>query len=222
MTDRIGHIRAPIVDKDGRALESFYRWLYRNVLTTDGVQTLTNKTFTLGGNTFSGTLAQFNTACTNADFASLDGTETLTNKTVNLTSNTLVGTTAQFNTALSDGDFATLAGTETLTNKTIIVGIVTETGTTRTCVLTDASKWIETSNGSAVTITIPPFVDVAYASGTVMNFFQAGAGQITLAPGTGVTLNGTPGLKTRAQYSAIGAIHSATQNTWRVFGDLAA
>lgn len=81
--------------------------------------TLTNKTFALGSNTFSGTTAQFNTANTDGDFATLAGSETLTNKTVNLTSNTLSGTTAQFNTALSDNDFATLSGTETLTNKTI-------------------------------------------------------------------------------------------------------
>ena len=84
--------------------------------TTD---TLTNKTVALGSNTVSGTLAEFNTAVTDADLASLAGTETLTNKTVNLTSNTLTGTTAQFNTALSDDNFVTLTGTETLTNKTL-------------------------------------------------------------------------------------------------------
>jgi hypothetical protein len=89
------------------------------VVGTSDTQTLTNKTVALGSNTVSGTLAQFNTAVTDADLVSLAGTETLTNKTVNLTSNTLTGTTAQFNTALSDGDFATLAGTETLTNKTL-------------------------------------------------------------------------------------------------------
>lgn len=86
---------------------------------TDSTQTLTNKTISLGNNTVSGTIAQFNTAVTDADLATLAGTETLTNKTINLSSNTLSGTVAQFNTALSDGDFATLAGTETLTNKTL-------------------------------------------------------------------------------------------------------
>jgi hypothetical protein len=52
--------------------------------TTD---TLTNKTIAFGSNTVSGTLAQFNTAVTDADLVSLAGTETLTNKT--LTSPTL-------------------------------------------------------------------------------------------------------------------------------------
>ena len=45
-------------------------------------QTLTNKTFTLGTNTISGTIAEFNTALTDADFATLAGSETFTNKTL--------------------------------------------------------------------------------------------------------------------------------------------
>lgn len=90
-----------------------------SVVGTTDTQTLTNKTLALGSNTVSGTTAQFNTALSDGDFATLAGTETLTNKTVNLASNTLTGTKAQFNTALSDADFATLAGTETLTNKNL-------------------------------------------------------------------------------------------------------
>jgi len=50
-------------------------------------QTLTNKTVNLTSNTLSGTTAQFNTALSDGDFATLAGTETLTNKT--LTSPTL-------------------------------------------------------------------------------------------------------------------------------------
>ena len=84
--------------------------------TTD---TLTNKTINLTSNTLSGTTAQFNSALSDGDFATLAGTETLTNKTLNLSSNTLTGTIAQFNTAVSDADLATLAGAETLSNKTL-------------------------------------------------------------------------------------------------------
>lgn len=89
--------------------------------TTD---TLSNKTINLSSNTLSTTIAQLNTAVSDADLATLAGTETLTNKTINLSSNTLSGTTAQFNSALSDGDFATLAGTETFTNKTLTSPVV--------------------------------------------------------------------------------------------------
>jgi hypothetical protein len=52
------------------------------VVGTSDSQTLTNKTIALGNNTVSGTLAQFNTAVTDADLVSLAGTETLTNKTL--------------------------------------------------------------------------------------------------------------------------------------------
>ena len=70
--------------------------------------TLTNKSINLSNNTVTGTKAQFNTACSDADFASLAGTETLTNKTVSMTSNTVTGTKAQFNTACTDTDFSFL------------------------------------------------------------------------------------------------------------------
>jgi len=99
------------------------------VVLRDSTDTLTNKSISLGSNTVTSTLAQLNTAVSDADVASLAGTETLTNKTVDLTSNTLTGTKAQFNTAMSDADFATLAGTETLTNKTVALGSNTVSGT---------------------------------------------------------------------------------------------
>ena len=55
--------------------------------TTD---TLTNKTVALGSNTVSGTISQFNTALTDADFATLAGTETLTNKVISTTATATV------------------------------------------------------------------------------------------------------------------------------------
>jgi hypothetical protein len=50
--------------------------------TADNSLTFTNKTINLSSNTLTGTLAQFNTACSDADFASLAGSENLTNKTL--------------------------------------------------------------------------------------------------------------------------------------------
>jgi hypothetical protein len=47
-----------------------------------GTVTLTNKSIDLANNTLTGTTAQFNTALTDNDFATLTGTETLTNKTL--------------------------------------------------------------------------------------------------------------------------------------------
>jgi hypothetical protein len=51
------------------------------VVGTGTSQTLTNKSINLLNNTLSGTVAQFNTALSDGDFATISGIETLTNKT---------------------------------------------------------------------------------------------------------------------------------------------
>jgi hypothetical protein len=59
------------------------------IVLKDTTDTLTNKSVSLTTNTVTGTLAEFNTALSDADFATLAGTETLSNKT--LTSPTVSG-----------------------------------------------------------------------------------------------------------------------------------
>jgi microcystin-dependent protein len=61
------------------------------VATTTGTQTLTGKTVNLTSNTLTGTIAQFNTAVSDADLATIAGTETLTSKT--LTEPTIISPT---------------------------------------------------------------------------------------------------------------------------------
>jgi hypothetical protein len=51
-------------------------------VTASSTNTLSNKSISLGSNTVTSTLAQLNTAVSDADVASLAGTETLTNKTL--------------------------------------------------------------------------------------------------------------------------------------------
>lgn len=96
-----------------------------------------------------------------------------------------------------------------------------QTGTTYTIVLTDVDKIVTLSNASAITCTLPQDSDVAVPTGTHIDFIQIGAGQVTFAAGTGATVNGTPGLKMRAQWSGASAIKRAA-NTWVVIGDLSA
>jgi len=52
------------------------------VVLQDSTDTLTNKSISLTTNTITGTKAEFNSAMSDADFASLAGSETLTNKTL--------------------------------------------------------------------------------------------------------------------------------------------
>lgn len=127
-------------------------------VTASSTTTFSNKSISLGSNTVTSTLAQLNTAVSDADVASLAGSETLTNKTIALGSNTVSGTIAQFNTAVTDADLATLAGSETLTNKTLTSpAINTPTGITKTDVglanvdnTTDANKPVSTATQTAL------------------------------------------------------------------------
>ena len=90
-----------------------------------------------------------------------------------------------------------------------------------TLVLSDRSKLVEISNASANTLTIPLNSSVAFPIGTQITVLQTGAGQTTLTPTGGVTLNGTPGLKLRTQWSSATLIKRGT-DTWVAIGDLAA
>jgi len=76
------------------------------VVTESSTDTLTNKSISLNTNTITGTLAEFNTAVSDADFASLAGSETLTNKTISGSSNTIsnIGNSSLTNSAITISD----------------------------------------------------------------------------------------------------------------------
>jgi len=117
------------------------------------------------------------------------------------------------------------AATATLTNKTLTdakvnLAINAQTGTTYTLVLTDASKLITCSNASAVTVTVPPNSSVAFPTGTQITIIGIGVGIVTVAQGSGVTVNSTPSLAFRARYSAATLVKTGTDQ-WYLMGDLA-
>ena len=95
-----------------------------------------------------------------------------------------------------------------------------QTGTTYTLVAGDLGKWVTASNASGITITVPPSV---FSAGNVVNVQQIGAGQVTFAQGSGVTITSTGATasapKLRAQYSACTIICTAS-NTFTIVGDL--
>ena len=96
-----------------------------------------------------------------------------------------------------------------------------QTGTTYTLVLTDSAKFVTLSNASAITATIPPNSSVAFPIGTQVNLMQLGAGQVTVAAGSGVTLRSAGSLvKTSAQYAVATALKIASDE-WVLIGNLA-
>jgi hypothetical protein len=92
-----------------------------------------------------------------------------------------------------------------------------QTGTTYTLVAADEGKLVTLSNASAITLTVSSAA--AFPVGAIIDLAQIGAGKVTVA-GSGVTVNGTPSLGFRAQYSAASLICYAT-NTFLLVGDLA-
>ena len=125
---------------------------------------------------------------------------------------------------------------QTLTNKTIDYNANTitnlpvtslnltlnaQTGTTYTPILTDVNKLITLSNAAPITLTVPTNTSYAFATGTQIHLQQIGAGLVTVVGDTGVTVNATPGLNFRSQWSSATLVKTAT-NTWTLLGDLSA
>lgn len=193
-----------------------------SVVGTTDTQTLTNKTISAASNTLTGIVTP-------------SSTDTLTNKTISGSSNTV--TNLPISTAISGlgTGIATFLGTPTSANLAAAVSdevgsgalvfsniiFNAQTGTTYTLVSTDANLLVTLNNAAAVTLTIPPSV---FTTGQQINIQQIGAGQVTLAAGSGVTITSTGATaaapKLRAQYSAATIICTAT-NTFTVLGDIA-
>ena len=94
------------------------------------------------------------------------------------------------------------------------------TVTTYNLVLTDAHKTVILTNGSSIAARIPLNSGTAFPIGTRIELLQGGAGQVTVAPTGGVTLNSNGGKdKLAAQYSQATILKTDT-NTWYLFGDI--
>ena len=102
-----------------------------------------------------------------------------------------------------------------------LVGFNTQTGTTYTLVLADKDKMVTLNNAAAITLTVPPSI---FSANDIVNIAQFGAGQVTLAQGSGVTINSTGATTTapklRMNKSSASIICTAS-NTFLVIGDIA-
>ena len=94
----------------------------------------------------------------------------------------------------------------------------TQTGTSYTLVIGDFRKTVEMNNAAANTLTVPPNSSVAFPIDTIIEVYQMGAGQTTVAAGSGVTLRQAGALRT--QYSTASLRKRATDE-WVLAGDLA-
>lgn len=153
-----------------------------------------------------------------------DLTEVAAGTGITVTNGTGPIPTVAINTSVT----ADLTTAQTLTNKSLTtpkinLGINTQTGTTYTTVIDDNGKLVTLSNASAIAVTIPLNASVAYPVGAQLNLAQTGAGQVTVAGDSGVTVVSTGATaatpKTRAQYSTLTCVQTSTDN-WLVMGDI--
>ena len=159
--------------------------------TLAGTETLTNKTFALGSNTFSGTTAQFNTALSDNDFATLAGTETLTNKTLTAPVIATISNTGTVTLPTATDTLVARATTDTLTNKTISGSSNTITNLSLT---TSVSGTLPVGNGGTGITSTPSNGQILIGNGstyTAAALANGGGVGITNASGS-ITLRALP------------------------------
>lgn len=108
-----------------------------------------------------------------------------------------------------------------ITASVAIAAPSTQSGTSYTAVIGDAQGYILFTNGAAITFTIPPNADVAFEVGTTISFEQNGAGAVTVAPGSGVTINSRGSLLDSAGQYAVAQLKKVGTNVWTLIGDVA-
>jgi len=112
-------------------------------------------------------------------------------------------------------------GTQTKEGVPSRTPIIYKTGSYTLSAQSERDSLIEVDSTSPVTITIPTNSAVAYPIGTALDILGTNTGLITIAGDSGVTVNSTPGLKLRTQWSSC-TLFKRAENSWVVYGDLKA
>ena len=138
------------------------------------------------------------------------------------TAATVTGASQSSITSVGTLTSVTVTGAVTAGSVVAPLAINAQTGTTYTFVAADASKLVTASNGSAQTYTVPPNSSVAFDVGTAITIIGIGSGKVTLAQGSGVTINSKDGDKAiDGQHASVTIIKTAT-DTWQLIGALQA
>ena len=88
-----------------------------------------------------------------------------------------------------------------------------------TLLIGDDGIIVEANSTSPITITVSLNSTTPFPIGTKITLIRTNTGTVTIAGVVGVTINATPGLLLRAQWSAATLLKRGT-NTWLLMGDL--
>ena len=89
-----------------------------------------------------------------------------------------------------------------------------------TLVLADAGRVIEFNSASNLTLTIPTNASVAFSNGTMVTITRRGAGEVTVAGASGVTLRSSDSRTKISKQYAAGALIKLDTNEWLLIGSL--
>lgn len=112
-------------------------------------------------------------------------------------------------------------GTQTKVGVPSITEISQKTGAYTLASTAERDTIIEINSSTATTLTIPLDSVIDFPVGSTLDVIQTGTGQVTIAGSVGVTVNATPGLKLRTQWSSVTLLKRGP-NLWLVYGDTAA
>ena len=99
---------------------------------------------------------------------------------------------------------------------------ITESTTARNAALTDVGNYLRHTNASASTLTIPPQSSVAWPADAEIHVRRAAAGNLTLTPGSGVTLNAPSGGTLVLTNNMTVTLKRVASNVWDVIGQTVA
>jgi hypothetical protein len=158
-----------------------------DIVGTTDIQTLSNKTINLSSNTLTGTTAQFNTALSDNDFATIAGTETLTNKTLTSPTITSIVNSGTKTVPTGIGTFVITDSTGTVTSGMIADGTIVNADISASAAIAISKLAASTISGISLgnnlnNLTAGSFV--TYNSGTTYN----GSAPITIGV-AGTTAN---------------------------------
>jgi len=112
-------------------------------------------------------------------------------------------------------------GTQTQAGVPSLTTFVEKTASYQLDTLDHKDNVVEMNMATAGTFTVPLDATLSWPVGASMDIFATGAGEITIAGEAGVTLNATPGLILRTQWSSATILKRGADN-WVVYGDLKA
>lgn len=100
--------------------------------------------------------------------------------------------------------------------------VVTESTTSRNASLSDINTYLRFTNVAASTFTIPPQSSVAWTANAEIHIRRAAAANLTLTPGSGVTLNAPNGGTLVMSNAMSVTLKRVASNEWDVIGQTVA